>query len=84
VTDSSSVELVPLYQSHPGGTVLGFKASLEVSVGMIMTDILTASNMCSPYEMLASAEHVLWTADEGKWYRVSGAMRVCVPGSSSN
>jgi len=49
-----------------------------------MTDILTVSNMCSPFEVLASAEHVLQTADEGKWYRVSGAMRVCVTGCSSN
>jgi len=70
--------------TYPGGTVFGFKASRDVSVGMIMTDILTASNVFSPFEMLASAEHVLRTADGGTWYRVSGAMRVCVTDSSSN
>ena len=34
---------------------MGFKASPKVSVGMIMTDILTVSNMRSPFEVLASA-----------------------------
>jgi hypothetical protein len=63
---------------------LGFKASREISVGMIMTGILTASNVCSPFEVMTSAERVLRTADEGKWYSVSGAMRVCVTGSYSN